>query len=158
MLSIRLIWGSKKSGRKNLLKKNQGDEMKKMYIKKMLLLFAFLISVSNTVYGNCPSYEGPYDSLHKEYICKRYVQFMYSGARYMIDLSKVQMIFNNKHDFAKMHLSPPPTLAGIDAHYYVVFDGGSWVMLNINGTNPKPTDAWYGYRNFLIQNPSFMRF
>ncbi len=123
--------------------------------KTVLVLFALVIGVSSA-YAACPSLTGPYTSKHHEYLCKRYLTITHGTARRRIDLQQVQMVFDNTYNYAKHVLSPAPPWGAVATDVYVVFNNGTWMVFADPTSSPKPFDAWDAYRDFLIENPSFI--
>lgn len=123
---------------------------------KQILLFLFLLLASTSVYAGCPAVGGSYDSLHQEYLCKRYVTMNYTGAEYRIDFSQVQQVIQDTHGHAQHTLSPKSKWVGAANSYYVIFNNGGWQVFSSISTTPKPADAWDAYRDFLIDNPQFI--
>ena len=112
-----------------------------------------MILNSIAVQAACP---GTNPSLHQQYICKRFVTIDYAGAKHRIDFNQVQTVIQDTHNHAKLSLTPAPTWAPNAGHYFVVFNNGTWLFFSESASNPKPADAWDAYRDFLIENPSFM--
>ncbi len=132
-----------------------------MNIMKTLTIFAILLSGSILTYAACPANNAAstaYSSLQQEYMCKRIVSIANSGAAQVIDFQQVQMAFHDMHGYAQKLLSPPSPHPGSSNNIYIVFNNGTWMLFGIAGSDPHPLEAWGRYREFLIKNPSFMRF
>ena len=126
-----------------------------MNIKKTLLVLTVLLVGSTTIYADC-STVNQQSPKHAQYLCKRFVTITYSQATYQIDFGKVQTVFQDTHGHAKNSLTPTTPFSGNARHYYVVLDNGTWIFFDALNCSPKPADAWNAYKNFLIENPSFI--
>lgn len=127
-----------------------------MNIKKTLTLLFVLVASSITALAVCPDLNGSYSSKQQEYLCRRYITITQDGAVNKFDFAQVQQVFYDKLGYAQHRLTPKPPWNASATAIYVVFNNGNWMLFSSGTATPNPATAWDAYRDFLIENPSFI--
>ncbi len=121
-----------------------------MNASKIFLALALMLLTSIHVQATVPS-----GDLANQYFAKRYVKFVYSGADYKVDLNQVQSMIQNTHNHMKDLYNVPDTWYGSHT-IFVLFKSGNLLYFDNRATQPKPTEAWNDYTEFLRVNPQFL--